>query len=243
MFTARRYDDESELYYYRARMYNHQLGRFMQTDPIGYNDGMNIYAYCGNNSVSYTDPSGQWGIGQGGGHRQLTYKAMRGAGFSGFDSGLARDGSVATDTRNDHYPGGNDVPHFTPGTEVLARKHAQGALELAIQLELNGRHKDAMHMLGMGMHTMQDEFAHSRKNAGWLAHANPFNYPDTPHNDMELYMEAYKASKGYVNEFMMGVSEKQCDLNDSGGIGDGYIQDNPKSLIERIHGLLPSRFY
>ena len=30
----------------------------MQTDPIGYGDGMNMYAYCGNNAVGRTDPSG-----------------------------------------------------------------------------------------------------------------------------------------------------------------------------------------
>ena len=40
-FTGRRYDEESGLYYYRARMYNPGIGRFMQTDPIGYADSMN----------------------------------------------------------------------------------------------------------------------------------------------------------------------------------------------------------
>jgi RHS repeat-associated protein len=56
MFAGVRYDIEIGLYYNRARYYNPFTGRFLQTDPIA--DGMNLYAYCGNNPLCLADPSG-----------------------------------------------------------------------------------------------------------------------------------------------------------------------------------------
>jgi len=60
MFTGRRFDIETGLYYYRARYYNPHIGRFMQTDPVGYADGINWYLYCENNPINQIDPSGLW---------------------------------------------------------------------------------------------------------------------------------------------------------------------------------------
>ena len=57
-YTGRRYDQESGLYYYRARYYNPSLGRFISADPIGYDDQMNMYAYVANSPMNFTDPSG-----------------------------------------------------------------------------------------------------------------------------------------------------------------------------------------
>ena len=56
-YTGQQYDDVTGQYYLRARYYNPVAGRFMQED-IYQGDGLNLYAYCGNNPVVYYDPSG-----------------------------------------------------------------------------------------------------------------------------------------------------------------------------------------
>lgn len=56
-YTGQQYDELTEQYYLRARYYNPVAGRFMQED-VYQGDGLNLYAYCGNNPVMYDDPSG-----------------------------------------------------------------------------------------------------------------------------------------------------------------------------------------
>ena len=59
------YDTETGLYYLQTRYYDPELGRFISQDSIEYADyesvnGLNLYAYCGNNPVNNIDPMGTW---------------------------------------------------------------------------------------------------------------------------------------------------------------------------------------
>jgi len=48
-------------YYYRARYYDPEIGRFVSEDPLGFAAGdVNFYAYVGNNPINNNDPSGQF---------------------------------------------------------------------------------------------------------------------------------------------------------------------------------------
>ena len=63
IFTGRRYDPETEIYFYRARYYHPELGRFTSRDPLDYWPGMSLYGYGGCRPTQYTDPYGlrvQW---------------------------------------------------------------------------------------------------------------------------------------------------------------------------------------
>ena len=62
-YTGRE-NDGMGLYYYRARYYSPQLGRFISEDPIGFSGGqVNLYAYVDGRPLSMTDPTGLFGMG------------------------------------------------------------------------------------------------------------------------------------------------------------------------------------
>ncbi|MDR3150505.1 MAG: RHS repeat-associated core domain-containing protein, partial [Candidatus Peribacteria bacterium] len=51
-------DREIALYYFNARYYSPELGRFISRDPIGIIDDVNLYVYVGNNPLKWVDQSG-----------------------------------------------------------------------------------------------------------------------------------------------------------------------------------------
>ena len=56
-YTGWELDQETGLYYYRARYYDVATGRFLQKDPMGLNGGqLHVYAYVANNPMRYIDP-------------------------------------------------------------------------------------------------------------------------------------------------------------------------------------------
>ena len=57
-FTGREWDEETGLYYYRARYYDPMEGRFISKDPIGFKGGINLYNYVDSNPLNFTDPFG-----------------------------------------------------------------------------------------------------------------------------------------------------------------------------------------
>ena len=89
-FTGREHDEESELTYYRGRHFDPVAGRFLQSDPLGFEAGdLNIYTFAANDPKNWTDPTGLIRVGpntagallQGAGAQaraSLSYKAIAG---------------------------------------------------------------------------------------------------------------------------------------------------------------------
>jgi RHS repeat-associated protein len=57
-FTSRELDSETDLYFYRARYYDADVGRFLQADLIGFAGGSNFYTGVNNNPATFIDPYG-----------------------------------------------------------------------------------------------------------------------------------------------------------------------------------------
>ena len=110
----------------KARMYAPGLGRFLQTDPVGYGDGMNWYGYVGGDPVNYSDPSGNLVVCL----QMVDIKSVNGVAISKTDVGSPY-GCVDTDANGDDAgpPGsqldvvvtGRRLPKIAPGDIVPQR--------------------------------------------------------------------------------------------------------------------------
>jgi RHS repeat-associated protein len=66
LFTGREWLKELRVYDYRNRLYQPELGRFVQPDPKEFDAGdYNLYRYCHNDPVNHSDPTGLYGMGTG----------------------------------------------------------------------------------------------------------------------------------------------------------------------------------
>jgi RHS repeat-associated protein len=91
-YAGREWDQETGLYYYRARYYDPLTGRFTSEDPA--RDGLNFFAYVRNNPINRTDPFGLWDTDT---HSKLIWNALEPCGVDHETIYLLQEASKAFD--------------------------------------------------------------------------------------------------------------------------------------------------
>lgn len=131
-FPGQYYDVETNKAYNYYRDYDAELGRYIQSDPIGLSAGINIYGYVGQNPLRSIDPLGLW---------EVTLAAYRGVGFHfsvgqnpktdeaflNFTLGFGFGGGFSYDPDGGGIPGEGDI--FIGVTGGMAAAIEGGALQ------------------------------------------------------------------------------------------------------------------
>ncbi|MDQ0612255.1 RHS repeat-associated protein [Variovorax sp. W1I1] len=168
-YTGQQLIGELGLYYYKARFYSPVLGRFLQTDPIGYKDDQNLYAYVKNNPINSMDPAGTLSFPL---HYAITLLAGLNSGLSFVDSASLAWNAMAVDfrgtqgtdamiTQGHSMAGVNSQGVYdTPG---VALTNSQNYIAGQIFAARNG----APEALGNAIHSAQDQYSPSHQFQEW----------------------------------------------------------------------------
>jgi RHS repeat-associated protein len=185
-FTQKEQDDETGLHYFEARYLVATLGRFASVDPLTAcpaQDGLaepqrlNGYAYGLGDPSRIVDPSGLWGQDV---HEKKTLEWAKEAGLSESYAGIVAGGDWYVDQPESGMNAGppalmatqarmsqryDQSWHFNvnAGTNRPDSRlgHARQQFDLALQLAEWGNLGRAYRQLGMGLHALQDIFAHT----------------------------------------------------------------------------------
>jgi RHS repeat-associated protein len=196
-YTGRESDPDTGLFYYRARFYDPELGRFISEDPIGLSGGLNLYRYVSQDPVNKRDPSGLYEIDV---HYYLTYYLARKTGcFTDEQARMIAEFDQLTDDDPDHAPGfgrSQNVDFHAFGT------HAQNDLRRQQLFDQAVAGLGSLSNLGIFFHFLQDSYSHydyaGNRNVGQATGLFAVDHTNT---DTVKAMQMARSSWFWLNQF------------------------------------------
>jgi RHS repeat-associated protein len=213
-YTGREFDSDIGLFYYRARVYIPQLGRFISEDPFGLTGGINLFAYVRNNPMKWRDPFGLYNIDV---HYYLTYFiASRFPCLTPEEARKIAEGDQHTD----------EDPETSPGLGWNEGQRQINSDYHAFNSGNNGNLNNLRNIavgrgssygdLGRYLHYLQDTFSHRGFYSPVYGQLTGGFAVDDTNNDVGKSAEMAGATWFAIRDW---IKAKKCDCGDQGDTG------------------------
>ncbi|HXZ80981.1 MAG TPA: RHS repeat-associated core domain-containing protein [Terriglobales bacterium] len=158
-YTAREFDQETGLYYYRARYYDPNISKFISEDPIRFESGYNLYGYVNNRPTFFTDPLGLFS-------KEVHYDITYGVALREFGPKcVAEAKSLASATAGQDVYSRNWVKDILVNINFFGRAWKKPGVHFPGPNEFSALDKGIascdLNAFAQGLHSLQDSVAHA----------------------------------------------------------------------------------